>query len=958
MVDIRTAVARLYRHDLSTAGNTAPQWTFGPVASLDGQVLSAHCFDRELVVVYAVDGPDGPQFVTESMRAAAGFSDVDLRSVGLTNLANVAATVKFRRSGRRLMLSGNRFAASFLLLEQFWDRPEVAALFPNGPVATIGASDVIVVCDRNDGEEIANLRRSAELVWMTGPASTEHLASELYERWENGEWHVLGTKRNASTGADVVSAVGTADARVEPDVAHDIEPALPIETDVNPEQPEPELEQPEPETVAPRPAVSPARALARRLERERSMALWIITGLTATVALLNGVVRHADSMLQLGVYGAAAVVFGLNAMSRSDEAKHNPEIDDPETTPEPTNRLVLAGYAIAASMATIGAVGTWHGFDDVRFNGLQRGGGVYVLVFAAILGFGVVLGEQWDGLRRPWDSALHAVALACGTAFVIVSFTGVAGGGMSGARRLVLVAGFATIVISVALLRSAHPDRLSLRTIRAGLLAAGGFAMMTLPFTSWGGGTFLVNYVPGTQIGGLDGRVTVAAGVATVGACGSWFFSDRANPAHWVYLIRTTAVLSLVGLFGVMSRGLSVPHVGRTATAVACGVVLLLAAGGDQEAVARKHDENRWWPLVQRVSLGSFVLLGAALFVIGTQRLGLPVIYVGPWANQDSLLFAALFVMLGLTLFRVVFEALRGNALAGSVGGILLSGLAALMLIPPGATSSAGLISGAIFLALGLLGLFSTRWMSGIAESAPTLATVRQTLRGDWRRAAVGAIVAWAFMRWGFGRVFSFDGAPSGSITDAEYESIVRARSLLQTLRIVVPWMFLSLVMARRNVASTVLFSLVCGLLCFEFVLGALARTGELGEYQFEVQAAVLAVGSGFFMLGRGRFSVVAIMFATSFASVLAIAFSFHRFVMGRVLEWMAISVPTVIDRELPGLTSALTYFIVALTFAAFPVDAARPGANGDKPQAGAAANDSALVPNPSFIGASHGGGA
>lgn len=943
MVDLSAAIAYLERHERSLTDTALPPWSFMLIDDGSGGSVCAHSFSSELVVAYVVDVGDGPVRVTAQMLALAGITEAQLRFVGLANLGQFAGKLKFRRVGRRLMLNGtSNFEASAILVDSIWERPELATFFPNGPIAAIGASNVLVVCDRGDAEEVASLQRSVELIWSTGSGSGSLLGTELYVREQSGHWRAVDDAFDADPTSQVILGVAEpTDAEVAPLLTPPEPQPLPIVPSVAPEpqQPIPSTE-PVAETVrsgagedtqveadgsseaaqAPeaerrRPEISNAMRAVLLHERERTIASAIVACVAALLAALSLVASHAETLYHLIAWVPVALVFGVRALGNLPALRTNPDIDeDPGTTPS-TSRLVLAIYSGVAITAAVMAFGSWHAFDDVTFSGFARGGGTYTFVFAGVLGLVVVLGLIWDGLRRPWDSALHALAFVCGTVLVIASVAGSAGGGLSTARMATLAVGLVAGAASVLTLYQAHPDPRSRQSLRVGLIAAGGAAMATSPFFSWGGGTFIVNYARGTNIGGIDGTLTLIAGIAVLVASGAFFFSERTASQHWVLYIRTVTVLSLMGLFGVLSRGLAVPHVGRTFAGVACAFVLLAAVGATDPDAQPTANDFRWRRPVQRLVLGAMAVLATSLVIAAQGRLGSTLFFVYARVDQDHLLFAVTLGAVGVAIARTVLAAFRGNQLAVSAGSLVFVALAALMLIQPSEVTRGGFVSGWMFAVLAACGLASKHWMGGIADDRLSGSRLATVVAANWRRSAVTAAVVWVFMRWGFPLIVEPGEWANGDFSREEYNAMNRQFNRTAAPMVIVPIAVTALVMSRaKDLVATALFVAGAGLIFFEASDAVVAQLDLFDENYSMLSLAAKTTLIGWFSLGRGPFSLPVLLGAVTATSLFAYGVNAQIFFVARA------GVPDVVVGEVSRLGGLVEYFALGLVFAAFPV--------------------------------------
>ena len=932
MIDLSAAIAKLERHQVAATGSTIQPWSFRLISTYEGnKPICAHVFSAELVVTYVVPTDDGFVRVTEEMRVESDVSEATLRQQGLANLSKLAATKKFRLAGRRLILTGESgFEASLLLVDSLWDSDELQAVFPNGPIAAIGASDILVVCDRSDAEEIVNLRGSAEFVWGAGSSSGQLLSTDLYAR-HSGTWGVVRDQ-----GATELPSLGTSiDGVVQPPlpevVATASEPELPHRESLpSPHQEEPagaagqasttqaQVVSNEPPGTStevrppPKPNVSDAVRAASKLEREHAIGYGVAAALAAVLLATTLVSRHGAVIYQLVVFGSSTVGFGLAFLKRRKAITKHAVIDSPDVSVEPARRVVLATYGTASFFTAAAAFFSWHTVDDRTFSGFERGAGTFAFAFAFILAL-VAIGLLWDELEKPWDSALHVVALVCGSIFVIASFAGTAGWGMTRARTIVLLLGLLVIATATKVLLKAHADEVSRHRIRAALLSIAGASMLTAPFMSWGGG-WIVNYAPGTQLGGIDGRLTVFAGASVLVASGVYFFGGAHHRDRWTIYIRVSTVLAMVGFYGVLSRGLANPHVGRTFAGAACGAVLLLALGSRGTASTTLPAGNI---VAQRIAVGTMSLFMAALLTAAMSKLSSYLVLLGVSNDQDELLFAIVLGSVAFACARAVLGALREETLSVSSGGIVFLGLSMLLLFPVSNLTTRGLASSVIFLVVGVTAALSGRWVGGIPDLVPSRGIAKDSLRSNWKRAALVAAGVWAFRTWGLEHVVNFSEWPGGEATTVQFQAALRGLARDTALRTTFTVGIVAIGMARRReLVATILFSAGSGILFFEVSQEIAARLDFFDDTSWLIFGAVGAAYVGLFTLGRGAFSLVAVMVAVSAGAVAPQLLA----VINMVLNLLNFPNGPRSDILVLHLPTALQLFFIALAFALFPV--------------------------------------
>ncbi len=943
MVDINSAIAQLARNPWPAAGTSSRPGSFAPIVQADGQTVAAHIFQPGLLVVYALPDPSGKRFVTEDARTSAGLTDEALLSTGIANLARIGASVTFRRMGRALAVEGaGDHAASLVLIRSLWERDVIRAHFPNGPVAAIGALDTLVICDRNDADGITQLRRAAEFS-ATLDRQDRALTDRLFRRDPAaGIWiPVQGTPNSVdpwATTAHNLSATPPIEtvavpvvAATEPRVVAVPEPFEEAASDsVMPVAPNERLGEMPMSTAVVAPAgnsdgdggtASPEREEDSPFPRwgPKVIATALVAMLCGVITLLSFVVDHVEKGWQIGVFGLATLWFGAwaHSLSREDTA---PETDEPA---EPTSALVFETgvYGVASVLSVVSAFAVWHRTDETTFSGIERGGGTYALVFGLILGLLVLPARHHSRLSTAWDAALRSVAAACGTVFVLASISGAGQTGLTIARFVVLIAGLIVIASATASLRWANPSEETSQLSRLLLIASGGFAMLATPFFSWGGGGFIVNYVPGIELGLSSGRLTAAAGAlvlitTALFALGSY----EEDFGAWKLYAHALAVLSLAGFYGVLSQGTSESHVGRSFAVVGCAAVLVLATGSQDRGPSSARIDTPWSRGLQRVLTGSFSLLAASSVAAAVVASNWSSVLSRLVSDHDDLLPWILLLSLGFVLAQLAFYSSLGRALPVTIGGVLFAALAILLFVNP--TGGQSLAAAAIF---GALALACFTWPSWQPPTRPhrSIATFCDQVSSNWKRVAVACIAAWVCNRYVLVHLVPSPGFPQGEMTLEDYEAaqlaIFEASAIRRSLFVGV----IALLMApRKRLPATAVAVLLGGLIATEMQFAVLTDLVSPGV-EFRTAAAVIAMAAvGWFSLGRGPGALPALMLASLVQSTSQMT---TVFLLGFVPRWDWL-VP--LTRELawgyPDLVAILTWVLV---FLFYPV---RVGANNE----------------------------
>ena len=972
-----------------------------------GQALSAHAFGGPLAVLYVVEGPEASTYVTEVMRMEAGLSPEALRAVGITNLERRSTGIRFKRTGGRLAATGAGIhTASLLLSTHLWNREDLRNFMPNGPVAAIGARDTLVVCDSGSRSDVAALEEAADVAWSLG-SDRDRLTTTLFARAGDATWRPLVKQPpQALAPLDPVAAPPEPTLQqppIEPEPSATelpqiddsllidlgpIPPSMGLPADEPTLRPVPPITGPEdlppldvaaphfdttetvqstapeqafyeasdyaqsPETEAnptedpepddPRPTPHPLDVETRRRKRNTAVCYTVLASLSAVLVILGVVAPPEVAVFQVVAFGVAAFAFGANAFESQEHLTHDPMLDG-DATPLPTPQGVIAFYALSALAVVSMSAFDWHSIPDRTFSGFERGNGYYTSTFGALLGLGVAIGLTWSDLRRPWDTALHGIAMACGTVFIIVAMAGTAGFGMTAPRLTVLAFGVLTVIVSTWTLRHRHPEVDDRRSVRVGLITGAGFAMTTAPFISWGGGTFLVNYVPGRSIGGVDGTLTMWAGIALVFASLAYFFAFRLDdPKSWRSYIRLVAVLSVIGFVGVLSRGLSVPHPGRTFAALACGAALSLAAGAEPVDVSPQLRNARGRLLTTTVVCILAVISGSLFAAAGNLK---PI--WNQFRDHDDMLLAALLASIALACALAVRESLRSNSLGLSVATVPFAGLSALMLLPIGGEASAigmsvGLVFGGFAIACGLAAR-SEVFLEPLSEQ---LVDARLIILERWPFILAAGVGAFVYERWIHQLLFTLPTSPDGVPRGEALAALNGYHALTTAIAIGVAAVAVS---RLRSLGPTILFATGAALLYSELTTIAYS-TLFFADLEFGSNRAVMALlitgYAALFAIGRRPAALLGLMTAT------IAPLMFFILIVDAVVMWLKSldNTPTTLIGLLYSSFDLVHYIALAACFAGFPVrrsgdSLARPGEDGD--------NDGAASDHTQLVGAS-----
>jgi hypothetical protein len=158
-----------------------------PVIALEhpnGPVLRV-LLPKMLVVSYLVDSGDRLEYVQGRHLREAAMTEDELHAIGLENLAqHCNESMKVHPQGAIFaIVAGGNYEASYLLLDDLWDRA-LREVVPGPPVVALPARDLLAFGDRDSPEAIAELRA---MVARTSGKVDHPLTERLLER-RDGAW--------------------------------------------------------------------------------------------------------------------------------------------------------------------------------------------------------------------------------------------------------------------------------------------------------------------------------------------------------------------------------------------------------------------------------------------------------------------------------------------------------------------------------------------------------------------------------------------------------------------------------------------------------------------------------------------------------------------------------------------------------------------------------------------------
>jgi len=174
---------RFERMPLGQAGAAEPMTSVA--MNVGVSAMPARRFSHEVGVIFVADG----EIVDSEQLAAFGLDEDGLLHLAIANMAALIPALEVVRAPGITMLAGlGGLEACMALVPQVWD-DLLAGEFPNGPVISIPAKDILTVCDRKDVAGIEGLRRGKQVLVEQSPDVL--LAHDLYERRADGQWVVF-----------------------------------------------------------------------------------------------------------------------------------------------------------------------------------------------------------------------------------------------------------------------------------------------------------------------------------------------------------------------------------------------------------------------------------------------------------------------------------------------------------------------------------------------------------------------------------------------------------------------------------------------------------------------------------------------------------------------------------------------------------------------------------------------
>ncbi len=593
---------------------------------------------------------------------------------------------------------------------------------------------------------------------------------------------------------------------------------------------------------------------------------------------------------------------------------------DPASLPAPTHPLVLGWYSVMGLLVAFLSFSTWLETDAASFSGLDRGGGWYTLVFGLVLCV-IAVGLGWDQLRRPLDVALHVLALGCGTVFIAASVAGTFSAGLSTVRWVVLAIGLATATVAAVVLRSRATTPQLRRGHSCVVFANAGLLMMAAPFMSWGGG-FLVNYRPGTTIGGFDGRVTMFAGAAIVALSIWYYFYDRASLEYWSRFVAGIAALGFTGLAAVINAASGEAQPGRALAAAACLTVMVYAANPADDAAADSSLAASPPRSSQRFASRSFVavasLLGAFFVAVAyAYGFGLGFLGQGPeFVEFDDLTASVVFAAFGWAVLRSALGAARGRALSAQLIAVPLIGLTLALVVQPSDWSAPLLVTAIFFVGLAALGLSASSWTES-AASRHIAGRLVTAIRQHWLQALVATVAGYVALRWVLPEILPsspFDSEDPTRTREEVRQAIMRRMGRRTTLAFAV----VALVATNRksSVRDSLVSVVVGAALAYLFVAELLpalptpdSEAGQRAIFSLPLLAPI------WFAVGRGRFSVAALALAVSTAGVAVLG----DVLLFRTHQSLPFTLPGELRNVLLSLSTYGAYFGLAVALLAYP---------------------------------------
>ena len=147
----------------------------------------AEPFNKELVIVYALDDPNRMRYLTT--QEDFGLSRAELRALAIENLKRVLPKIEMRRVGEvALMSAGGNYEASLLLIDEIWSSGQIQV---NGDiVVAIPARDVLMVTGSRSRSGLKLVREMAAKFKSQGPYE---LTDTLF-RYRDGRFTKFGSR--------------------------------------------------------------------------------------------------------------------------------------------------------------------------------------------------------------------------------------------------------------------------------------------------------------------------------------------------------------------------------------------------------------------------------------------------------------------------------------------------------------------------------------------------------------------------------------------------------------------------------------------------------------------------------------------------------------------------------------------------------------------------------------------
>lgn len=150
--------------------------------SVGDSSMPARLFSHEVGIIFIAGG----NVLQTPQLAEMGIDEETLLPLSIANMGALTGSLNMVRGTGTVMVTGlGGLEACMALVPQVWDEM-LATDFPNGPVMSMPAKDVLVACDRLDVAAIATLRQSRDALLAQNPGAL--LANELYERGADGTW--------------------------------------------------------------------------------------------------------------------------------------------------------------------------------------------------------------------------------------------------------------------------------------------------------------------------------------------------------------------------------------------------------------------------------------------------------------------------------------------------------------------------------------------------------------------------------------------------------------------------------------------------------------------------------------------------------------------------------------------------------------------------------------------------